>query len=726
MNWEEFRHLALIARNAYLCRDTEDAELILQEYEAIFNSYFEKYRDTAKKSTNAFELYQSALRSLDRNNRGALKQFKSAIELEINKAFGTSFLSADVVIVGGGPIGYAEAFGFAKLGLKVVVLEKYPEFKRRHTLVMQATQLEKYMHATNTTEEPKLIKLLLQIKKSPNIRTNQLQETFKQLAEDAGVVTLIETVKPETIEEQLLQYHPQLIIGADGTHGVINDTLFPIGNQIKHEVDFAMQVRYEVNGDPERNWEKSIQFTQSLARQGLIATEQFGRPDEKTGRTPVTVQLIIPKEDFLPLHKAGVNAKEPIKPLSELKNAHLIPRHLEDFINSYIQEKIKSGDDIDLGSLLISVNELPASRAANVFTKYKGVSVCLNGDAALGLSYFKGLNAGIESLAMFFNKLKPAFEMGFFESLQLPSLLSAYQAWFSPYADKKVEEVKGYSSSRIRPAMKLVKVTRDMKLSSIADIQGDEKPVLQAFYRLHAKAGKNERVVFDPYPHRSYDPNIKLLQFAYIPITYTLKKIAKLFLDFFKPYKGLYQFKEDSKQPFRGFGNLGMGLIKLVVGFFTANIPRFGDGFVNILRGLIEIGTTPLALTVKPLIRGFLWLLFGSAKVEKGDGIKNLVSIGEALLANQEDDDFSLIKMQALLGVSNDIHRKFDKSLRRFQETEVDQTQEKKCIHALTADEPLTRNKFRNYFSLFGGTPAEISNEDDMQELSKVASGSCI
>ncbi|KTD32275.1 hydroxyglutarate oxidase [Legionella moravica] len=84
---------------------------------------------------------------------------------------------ADVVIVGGGPIGLAQAWGLKKLNpqLKVVVLEKYEEFQRKHTLVMQHKQLAALIQATQSSDDPRLIALMEQLRKSPNIRTNTLQ-----------------------------------------------------------------------------------------------------------------------------------------------------------------------------------------------------------------------------------------------------------------------------------------------------------------------------------------------------------------------------------------------------------------------------------------------------------------------------------------------------------------------------------------------------------------------
>jgi hypothetical protein len=77
-------------------------------------------------------------------------------------------------------------------------------------------------------------------------------------------------------------------------------------------------------------------------------------------------------------------------------------------------------------------------------------------------------------------------------------------------------------------------------------------------------------------------------------------------------------------------------------------------------------------------------------------------------LENQEDDDFSFNKIQALLGICNDLHRKFDKAVQHEQVTDVNKIIEQTTIRELTnIEEPLTRQKIRDYFSLFGGKKAE-------------------
>src|SRR5262245_7854891 len=136
-----------------------------------------------------------------------------------------------VVIVGAGPIGLAHAWGIKKLNpaIDVVVLEKYEEYQRKHTLVVEQKPLEDLMLATNTQRDPSLCALLTKIKQYPHVRTNELETIFKKIATDSGVKILIDEVKKGTIDKQLSiqsDSPPSLVIGADGTHSVVSDCLF--------------------------------------------------------------------------------------------------------------------------------------------------------------------------------------------------------------------------------------------------------------------------------------------------------------------------------------------------------------------------------------------------------------------------------------------------------------------------------------------------------------------
>lgn len=636
---------------------------------------------------------------------------------------------ANVVIVGGGPIGLVQAWGIKKLNpdLKVVVLEKYEEFQRKHTLVMQYKQLEALMNATDTLNDPVLQALRDQLRNSPNIRTNVLQETFKDLARGLGVEIKIEEVKSETIDEQLLRYNPELIIGADGTHSIVNEQLFPKDNQIKYEIDYAMQLRLEIDGDAENNLEQTVQFYQRLAYHGLIATEQIGRLDLNTGKTPVTVQIIIPKEDYDILNSLEVkpNAKNPIKPFANGLELREIPANLQIFINSYLYERLKvSGSKINPESIRISVNELPASKVRETYTHYKSQSkntdvfVSLNGDSALGLSYFKGLNAGLEASAKFLSFMRDAIQEGLTDKSSIAKGLSDYQLWFSPYADKKVDEVKLYSTLKIRSSMKVIKEVRLSKSMSAYKPEIDKKPLIDAYYHLLARAAPGDIVEFRPYPHRSYDPDIQLGQLGYIPIRYTLKKIGKIFIDFFKPYKSTYQLVDDFKQPVTGIINISVGIFKIVAGLITLNSQQGMDGSMNLTRGIIELVMTPLTYFIKPITRSLITAFSTSKRIEDNDGIKNLLKQGENIMQGQDpNEELSFARVERILGICNDLHRKLDKAIKRGQNTNINTSSEQHYIKELTSksEKGLSRDKVKQYFALFSSRTSEreVEKQDE-------------
>ncbi|WP_133141322.1 hypothetical protein [Legionella moravica] len=534
-------------------------------------------------------------------------------------------------------------------------------------------------------------------------------------------------MKPESIREQVLAYDPELVIGADGTHSVTNQALFPKDNRIHYEIDYAMQVRLEIDGKVDANLDQTVQFYQRLAHHGLIATEQVGRLDPKTGKTPVTMQIIIPKEDYMILNglKEKPNAQNPIKPFGNELEYREIPDHLQTFIDSYLYERLKlSGSNINPHSIRISVNELPASRVTETFTHlqnpetHKDVFVSLNGDSALGLSYFKGLNAGLEASAKFFTCMAPAIVQGLKDKNLVQKSLDEYQSWFSVYAEQKVGEVRNYSAVKIGSSLKVIKGVQGSKVVSAYIPEVDKKPIIDAYYHLLARANPDDVVDFRPYPHRSYDPDIQLGQFGYVPVHYTMKKTTKIFADFFKPYKSGYQVMNDFKQPFTGVVNVFMGITKSVLGIGTLSPTRILDGGAHLLRGVIELAMTPLTFLVKPFVRGVLTLFSSYKKIEENTGVQHLVDLGTNLLESQEEkEELSFDKMQQLLGICNDLHRKFNKSVQRGQDTQISSSIEREYIKRLTdtASPETTSTKFKDYLTLFKG-PFVAADECKQQQ----------
>lgn len=639
-------------------------------------------------------------------------------------------LDTDVLVIGAGPIGLVNAWGMKRLNtnLNIVVFEKYEEYQRSHTLVMQAVQLEAIMKATQSEQDPTLVALLRQLKKDPHIRTNVLQQIFTKLAKESGIeIKTKHEVKEETIEQTLNDEYPNvhLIIGADGTHSVVSDSLFSKDNQVKHEFDFVLQLRFEINGEEKAPGIRTQQFYQKMARKGLIANEYVGHFDE--GKTPVTMQMMISKEDYLTLQKA--TSKKPLKPYASVKPSGYqqdepeLPPHLKSFLTAYLNYKIadttEEGQLIDKESVRISVNEAPATHAKKVVNQRAQTRVVLEGDSALGLSYFKGLNAGLEASARFLTTMSSVIKDSFNDKEAMDQQLDKYQTWFlNDFSPQKVKEVGQYSFWQIRSLMQTMRVVRHFKNALMLDEDDDQNPIIEDYFKHYTQdpLDRNKNHGWRPFPHREFDL-VKFGQFDYVPLKHTAKKIAKIFVDYFKPYKSNTQIVQDFKQPLVGISNFIVGLGKTIVGIFTLKPWIFADGLFSLFRGAIEFVTTPLTWLLKPITRGLATLIHGGfKKIEENNGIQSLARHGQDYLDQKDDSDLKSDRtIYELLSVCNDIHRKFDKSVSRGQVTELE-VDEYRSYSEIRTDTVLDKQKLNHYFSLFAPKQDKVEESDSTLE----------
>lgn len=633
-----------------------------------------------------------------------------------------------VVIIGGGPIGLAHAIGIKKLNPKipVTVYEKYEVYQRSHTLVMQPTSLEAFMKATNAKEDPTLAGLLADLKKDPHIKTNALEDKFKTLALSNGVEIITETITQKNIET-LFNPAPIFVIGADGTHGITNQSLFPQDNQVKVPFDYVLQFRFDVKGPERANRVSPISFYQRMARHGMIANEYVGVYDQKTHSTPVTMQMMISEEAFKTLFPIATS-KSPIKPLEvEMELEYeAIPKNIKAFFTGYLNEKILPGEE-SYDNIRISVNEAPATYVKQPICFRDSIPVLLAGDAALGLSYFKGLNAGLLSTAQFFYTFKHYFKTISITSDPIVNLPLAesyaydYRKWFvNVFAPKKIREVEQYSTWNIRAAMALMKTIHWIKASSSREEDLEDYNEIFNFLRSQPNFTRHPEAAI--FPHRQY-PLVKLGQFAQVPVGYTLNKIKKLFADYVKPYKSVKHVTQDYKQPGAGVLNTVVGLGKAIHGIATLNGSKVADGGVTFLRGSLELITAPFALFIKPITRFIATMIHGVPKIEEMSGMKKLAKIGhekiDAIENYSEEDKYSV------LAIAMDLHRKFNKGIKQEQPTcikleeQVGYQNLKNAVMNLESDEVVAKTNIHAYFSLFAPSRSQRQIHEDTPLLNE-------
>ncbi len=644
-------------------------------------------------------------------------------------------LNTDVLVIGAGPIGLVHAWGMKYLNpeLNIVVLEKYATYQRTHTLLMQPEQLKAIMKATGSEHHPTLVALLKQLETNPHIRIKTLQDIFTKLAGDSGVIiNQNHEVIQDSIEDMINQEYPntRLIIGADGVHSVVNQSLFPKQNQVKYELDFVLQLRFEINGKEKPEGIKKSTLSHPMTRKGLIATETVGAFAD--GKTPVALSIIISKEDFLKLQTA--TSKNPLKPYSKLKSPldrqkePKLPAHLNSFIKQYLLSKIKdtnasADQQIDRESITLSVNQSPVSYSKEIIQKHGQAGVMLVGDAALGLSYFKGLNAGLEASAKFLTTLSSAIKSSLKDKQAMDRQLKQYQTWFlKDFTPKKVKEVRDYSFWQVKFFVRIINFIKGLSTASVVDTEEDQNHLISGYFDYFSN---NHLGKWYPFPHRDYDP-VNFGQFDYVPLIHTFKKIIKIFVDYVKPYKSKQHMIQDFKQPLVGIANFFIGLGKIIYGILFLNPWILADGILSVQRGAIELVTTPLTWLLKPITRGIATLIHGGyKKIEENRGMQNLAKYAHNSVKNHlcstDENILDIDKSRyALLAVCHDMHRKFDKSVKRGQASAL-QAEEHARYTEIQADYMPDQQKLIHYFSLFLPKQEKLSKVNNDQQANLAA-----
>lgn len=630
----------------------------------------------------------------------------------------------DVVFVGAGPIGLAMALALknADPSLKVVMAERFEEYQRKHNLILNPEQLQAYMIQTGMQNEPTLANLLTTLKKNPRIRTNKLEKIFKKLAIDKGVEIVQHKVTPDDLKVLPERTNgPSLIVGADGTHSVVSENLFPEGNQVKHDFDYVLQLRYDVSSEKKPKPLKPVKFFQNMAKNGMIADEYVGQTENKV--TPVTMQMMISKQEFEALKQ--YTSKAPL--VFDRETVSKLPQRLSKFVNEYLRTATQD----TLSDIKISVNEAPATHAKKLVHRTNNVPAFLVGDAALGLSYFKGLNAGLESVGKLFSFIGPVLQEGLKGNKQaLSEALLQYQQWFlGSFAPRKIKEVERYSTWRINAAWNLMRGLSMTKYASRIEYDYDPKYLITDYLANQATT-QNYSVKLEPFPHRPYYPEISIWELDYVPLQYSAKQILKIATDYFTPYKSFnFQFKRELQRPLGDLALIGIGLVKLLGGFFTLNPKIAADGLLTLIRGALGFATFPLGWVVKPITKGIATAFFGKPNIEDNTGIQRLVKQGCNLIhpaenlmgvfesqssividpnpAEEKGSQLSLESATKIKHICFDLNRKFNKSLKKGQSTQIPELKEIERFNKMRE----SRNKvdFENYFALFAKKPATAS-----------------
>ncbi|MDI9819020.1 MULTISPECIES: NAD(P)/FAD-dependent oxidoreductase [unclassified Legionella] len=626
----------------------------------------------------------------------------------------------DIVVVGAGPLGLLNAIGLMKKKNpkpKIIMLEKYEQYQRSHNLSMDYRQLGKFIKACGGDE--KLSELYKRIKINRHIRTNEVEQTLRQYAEELGIeIRTGEEVK--NVKEDVYDRFPnaRLVLGADGTHSVVSREVFGEDNIQKFPFDYVMQLRFEVEGEqPVKSCQLSA-LSAFMQAYGVVCQEFVGKKDDD-GKTPITFQVMISKEHFGQL-QAIATSKNPILPFSpNQEKVEQLPSQLLDLIKGYLGLRIAhythKNHSLRIDEARISVNEAPATRAKVVWKQDNANrrQILLVGDAALGLSYFKGLNAGIENAA----KLLPALCSGSEEELK------QYESWFDRYfVPRKVKAVESYSKYRIRLPEKLFNFFNVLFGKQFLLDAKEAEHITESYVgyvNSGTEKGKREKPPFKAYPHRS-KPESPLLNLQPNPFNF-IYQTNKYYSNYGKPYKSTYHFLLDLGQPLRSIYHLAGSVLKfglavpvLVLKIASSliyadkrqtRLQRLKNDFIDFGMRLLEgysqciLGSTlavgMILYPFKIAVRGIQTVVAYSQNkqslyVENNQGIQRLVRKAEESHAEGDKETYNALRVQ--------LHRKYRNAIKKGQSSTIDSSTEETAFKNYKPDNP---DSYANYFSLF-------------------------
>lgn len=383
---------------------------------------------------------------------------------------------ADIVIVGGGPVGLWLAINIKKRNPKlgVQIYERNQVYERSHILRLRHLATLLYAKHDGSDREAQFFKevlgkslsgVFLQAAGYQFIRTNDLEDSLKSYAKDLGVrITYQKIVNPRDAERR--HHECRMFVAADGARSAMREELIGedmtgIKSTTEYPLRYVTEVKYQAQG---RAGKLDVFGDQYKANKLMPHTvfEYVGR--EKNGMTPVTLRAFLDRETYEAVPDATFR-----NPLSI--HADGVPDSLKKTITTYMDiRRIRAAEQALADSVKVTKLILSMYAARRFSVMHDDRAWFFAGDSAMGIPYFRALNAGFfvssqlafiltrkmspESKVTAYNAVRPldiAWEFTTARSKDL--LLQAYQdfsrissevPWeFMTFDRQTTEELKG-------------------------------------------------------------------------------------------------------------------------------------------------------------------------------------------------------------------------------------------------------------------------------------------
>lgn len=298
---------------------------------------------------------------------------------------------ADIVIIGGGPVGLWTALQIKKRqpNCNIQIYERYTKYKRSHVLRLDHWSLLLYGRNSKDLREQQffheitgkgLSNLMVEVTNSLYIRTNDLEAALKSYALDTGILICNSTIDSAS---EIMKIHPECtqFIAADGAHSKMRIELLGDNDLNEYPLQYVVELKYQVKGQAKKY--NAFKINQLLKN---MAFEYVGK--EKEGVTAITVRFFLNKEQYDKVPNASF--KEPLS-----IDSPNLPIQLQNDIQAYIAMRTNDGEQYCKESGKLSKLTL-SLYCATKFAIIKGNQAWfLVGDAAMGVPYFRALNSGL-------------------------------------------------------------------------------------------------------------------------------------------------------------------------------------------------------------------------------------------------------------------------------------------------------------------------------------------
>ncbi|MFN7114009.1 MAG: FAD-dependent oxidoreductase [Alphaproteobacteria bacterium] len=305
---------------------------------------------------------------------------------------------ADIVIIGGGPVGLWTAVQIKKRrpDAHVRVYERYSAYQRSHILRLENFSMNVYAKKSGDDAEAQFLREVLGEKLANSfkaaagtgtvfIRTNDLEHALKEHARTLGIETVLRRIDSP---QQAMDENPacKTFIAADGAHSKMRMALLGEDAVTDYPMQYVVEIKYQAEGRAGTLDFLSDQYKTNKLLSNMVF-EYVGR--EKEGKTPVTLRFFVDADTYGAIPQAGF--KDPLA-----VNDARLPETLRQDIKTYMNVRAeKAGEVYAAGSAKLSKLTLSVYAAKKFAVVKEGRGWYIVGDAAMGVPYFRALNAGL-------------------------------------------------------------------------------------------------------------------------------------------------------------------------------------------------------------------------------------------------------------------------------------------------------------------------------------------